>query len=105
MLALRGNRAIRGGAFLTVASIALVLLRQEIHCEVNAVELTPWHFEISRRLGAASHRNGVECVEQRSDWQLEANLDASAENDALRLHLCDPAIDQPFLHFEIGDAI
>src|SRR5512144_1145410 len=34
-----------------------------------------------------------------------ANIDAGTEAHAFLLHLRDPAIDQPLLHFEVGDAV
>ncbi len=54
----------RGGAFLAIAGVALVLLRQKIHREMDAVELAAGHFEVARLLCTAGHRHGVEFAEQ-----------------------------------------
>ena len=47
-----------------LAGHAPVLLRQEVHGEVNAREIAAGHRQIARRLGAARERDGVMTVEQ-----------------------------------------
>ena len=68
-----------------VAGVALVLLRQEIHGEMDAVELAARHFEVARRLGAAGHHHRVEFLEQRGHRDVDADLDLGAEGDAFGL--------------------
>ena len=90
---------------LAVAGVALVLLRQEIHREMDAVELAARHFEVARQLGAAGQRHRVESAEQRVHRDIDADLDLGAEGDALGLHLRDAAVDQVLFHLEVGDAV
>ena len=45
---------------LVVAGVALVLLRQEIHREMDAGELAAGHLQIARLFGAAGQRHRVE---------------------------------------------
>ena len=78
---------LRRGALLAVAGVALVLLRQEIHREMDAGEVAPRHFEIARRLGAAGHRHRVEFSRAGVDADIDPDLDAGAELDPLGLHL------------------
>ena len=43
-----------------VAGVDLVLLRQELHREVDAVEIAARHRQVARALGAAGEHDGVE---------------------------------------------
>ena len=56
---------LRRGARLVVAGDALVLLGQEFHREMDAVELAARDRRVARLLGAAGQHHGVELVEQR----------------------------------------
>src|SRR5271165_3089769 len=93
------------GAAFAVARAALVLLRQEIHREMDAVEFASRNLEVARRLGAAGYRHRVEFLDQRRHLDADPDLDLGTKGHALGFHLIDTAVDQPFLHFEIGDAV
>ena len=105
VLALCGDGA--GGCRLVfaVAGIALVLLRQEVHREMNAAEIAAEDLQVARLLGAAGQRNRVEFLDQRAERHVSPDLDPGAEFHALGLHLTDTAVDQPLLHFEVGDPV
>src|SRR5690349_18008475 len=105
MLALGGERALGRRARLVVAGHALVLLHQEIHGEVDAVELAARHLQVARRLGAAGQGNGVVALEQRLHRQGRTDLDAGAELHTFSRHLLHAAVDQILLHLEVGDAV
>ena len=72
---------------------------------MNAIELTARHFEVARRLGAAGHRHGIEFIDQGAHCEIDPDLDLGAEGHTLGFHLLDTAVDQPFLHLELGDSI
>jgi hypothetical protein len=100
------------------AGVDLVLLGQELHREMDAVEVTTWHRQIARLLRTPGEQNGIEVGAQigRRDsfvrpvrdraalWKV-TDHHAGAEDDALPLHLLDPAIDVRFLHLEVGNAV
>src|SRR5436190_642636 len=68
-------------------------------------ELAPRYFQIAWQFGAAGQGERVVFGEQRIDADIDADLDGGAEFDTLRAHLLDAAVDQSFLHLEIGDAV
>ena len=41
----------------------------------------------------------------RSAREVDADVDARLEDDALGLHLLEPAVEPPLLHLEVGDAV
>ena len=93
------------GARLVVAGVALVLLGQEVHGEVDAVELAARHFEVARRFGAAGQHQHVVVVEQRWTDTLTPTSTPVRKIDALGLHLPDAPVDEVLLHLEVGDAV
>ena len=73
---------------LVVAGDALVLLRQEIHREMDAGEFAARDRQVARLLGAAGQHHRV--IARRAACrarQVDADLDAGAEGHALGLHL------------------
>ena len=88
-----------------VAGYELVLRGQEVHREVDAVELAAGDGEVAGVGGATGETDGVELVHQVAGVDVDADVDAGAEDDALRLHLLEAAVDEAFLHLELGDAV
>ncbi|ABA48089.1 hypothetical protein BURPS1710b_3715 [Burkholderia pseudomallei 1710b] len=101
-----------------VARVHAVLLRQELHREMDAGELAPRHRQIARRLRAARDHDRVELVLQRLGrnrllrhvadrlgQRIAADEHARAERHAFRFHLAHPAVDQPLLELEIGNPV
>ena len=76
-----------------VAGDAAVLLRQEIHGEMDAVELAAGHRQIARLLGAAGEHDRVVVLQQLVGRQVDADMGAVMEGDAFGLHLLDAAVD------------
>ena len=90
---------------LRLAGDAAVLLRQEVHGEMDAVELAARHGEIAGMLGAAGEQHGVIVALELLDGEIAADMDVAMEGDAFGLHLLDAALDDIFLHLEVGDAV
>ena len=90
---------------LRLAGDAAVLLRQEVHGEMDAVEIAAGHGEIARLLGAAGEQHGVIVALELLDGEIAADVDVAMEGDAFGLHLLDAALDDVFLHLEVGDAV
>ncbi len=65
----------------------------------------PGNVEIARRLGAAGHRHGSEFLDQHIHPDIDADFDLGAKDHTLGFHLFDPAVDQSFVHLEVGDAV
>ena len=86
-----------------------ILLRQEIHRKMDAVEVAPWNGQIAAGFGAARQRHGVILGEQlaRIDRALgsAADMDAVMERHALGLHLRHAAVDDMLFHLEVRDAV
>ena len=61
-----------------VARLALVLLREEVHGEVDAVEVAPGDVEVARVLAAAGEDDGLEVLEEAARVAADADVDAGA---------------------------
>ena len=88
-----------------VAGEELVLRGEEVHREVDAVEVAAGDGEVAGVGGAAGQADGVELVHQVAGVDIDADVDARAEDDAFRLHLLEAAVDEALLHLELGDAV
>ena len=102
MLALGEDRLAGFGLF---ARQAAVLLRQEIHGEMDALELAAGHGQVARLFGAAGQHHRVIVLEQHFGRDVDADMRAVMEYDAFRLHLFDAAVDVMLFHLEIGNAV
>ena len=54
---------------------------------------------------AAAEADGVELGEEAVGREVDADVHAGPEDDALGLHLREPAVEAPLLHLEVGDAV
>ena len=90
MLAAGEDRFAVRGCF---AADAPVLLRQEFHGEMDAVELAAGHRQVARLLGAAGEHDGVVIVEELFGRDIDADMGVVMEHDAFGLHLRDAAVD------------
>ena len=70
-----------------VAVAALVLLRQELHGEVNAFQFASRDHEVARLLRAASQQDGVELSLQILHRHVFSDVRVGDELDAFALHL------------------
>src|SRR5262245_10061605 len=76
-----------------VASHHLVLLGQEVHGEVNALELAAGNGEITRPGGTTGQGDGIELLAQAVGGIIDADVGARAEGDTLGRHLLHAPID------------
>ena len=109
------------GVLQLVAGVGAVLLRQQLHGEVHAVQLAPRYRQVARLLGAAGQQHGVEVLHQlRSRHGFlgqvgdlgagafarhAAHQHAGAEGHALGLHLRHALVDVRLVELEVGDAV
>ena len=90
---------------LRLVADAPVLLRQEVHREMDALELAARDRQIARLLGAAREHDRVVLLDELVDRQRDADMDAVMEGHAFGLHLRDAAVDVHLLHLEVGNAV
>ena len=72
---------------------------------MDAVELAAGDGEVAGVGGATGEADRVELVHQVAGVDVDADVDAGAEDDAFRLHLFEAAVDEALLHLELGDAV
>ena len=88
-----------------LAADAAVLLRQEVHGEMDAVELAAGDRQVARLLGAAGENHGVVVGEELISSEIHADMGVVMEDYAFGLHLRDAAVDVMLLHLEVGNAV
>ena len=95
----------RIGDDIPVAGQPLVLLRQEIHCEMDAVQLAAGHVEVPGLLGAPGKQQGVKLLAQILDRDVVAHVGPGLATDAFFHELPDAAIEVTLLELKIRDAV
>ena len=98
VLAGRGERG-RAGAGDRAVPVVEVL-----HREVHAVELAARHRQVARHARARREHDGVVALEQLGRLDVDADVDAVAELDALLGELAEAPLDDGLLDLEVGDA-
>ena len=89
-----------------VAGHPPVLHGQEVHGEVDALELAALDRQVARLGRAAAEADGVELGRGAPAAVMSTpTLVAGPEDDPLGLHLLEPAVEVPLLHLEVGDAV
>ena len=91
--------------FFRVAFVAAILLRQELHGVVNALELAAGNGQVARMLGAAAEQDGVVVSVSDVDGDVDADVRVGVEDDAFGAHLLDAAIEDVLLKLEVGNAV
>ncbi len=84
---------------------AAVLLGEELHGEMHAIELPPRHGHVTGVLGAARQDHRVEFFLDLLNGDGDADMAVGAKFHALGPHLRHAPVDQVFLHLEVGDAV
>ena len=100
--------AFSGGANLIrdrVARDDFILLRQELHREVNALELAAGDVQVARGFRAAGQHQGVEFLAQILRGDVSAHVRVRLELHALGHHLFEAAVDDALFQFEIRNAV
>ena len=90
---------------LRLAAHAPVLLRQELHGEMDALELAARDRQVAPFLGAAGEHHRVVLGDEFLGRHVHADMGAVVERDAFRFHLRDALVDVVLLHLEVGDAV
>src|ERR1022692_1727442 len=78
---------------------------EELHGEVDAVQLAAGDREIAGLLGAAGEQDGVVAAAQIFDRNVAADVGIGDELDALGAHLLETPVDEVLFHLEIRDAV
>ena len=82
---------------------AAILLRQELHGVVDAFEIASGDGQVAWLLGADGDDDGVEIGEEFRRFDIDSDVYAGAEGNALGFHLLYAAFDVVLLHLEIGN--
>jgi hypothetical protein len=88
-----------------VTFAALVLQRQVVHREVDALELAARDRQVAADRHAAGEHDGVERPGQLLGVGRHADVGAGLEDDPFPLHQAQAAIQDRLLHLELGDAV
>ena len=88
-----------------VAFATVILLRQELHREVNAFKLTSGDIEIARVFGATSQQNRIVVACERFHRHIAANMGIGKKRHAFSAHLIHAAIDYVLLKLEVRNAV
>ena len=102
VLSLRGDSSFRGNG---VPFALAILLRQVVHCEVDAVEIASRNGQVARPAGAAGEHDRVEVAAQRGDRHVDADVDAGPEDHPFHLHQRQAPIEVMLLQLELRDAV
>ena len=74
---------------IVVARIALVVLRQELHGEVDTLQLAAWDFQVPRRFCPTGQHDRLKVLLQVFDRNIGAYVRVGDERDAFGFHLLD----------------
>ena len=72
---------------------------------MHAAQIAALDGKVARMLGAAGEQHCVVVALELACRDVVADMDVAVEGHALGLHLLDAALDEVFLHLEIGDAV
>ena len=86
-------------------SQTLVLLRQELHREMDALQLAAGNFQVARMLRAAASRIASNSLRRSSTGTFTPDMRVGLELHAFGRHLLEAAVDEVLLHLEIRDAV
>ena len=96
--------AVIGGAC-SVALLHPVGRDEVLHRQVDAREVAAGRRQVAAEGRAAGEHDGVVLRPQLLDGDVDADVDAGAEDRALGAHLLQPAVQDRLLHLELGDAV
>ena len=78
---------------------------EELHREVDALEVPALHRQVARFGGAAAEHHGVEFLDELRGGEVLSDLRAGDEFDALCGHQVDAALHDGLVQFHVGDAV
>jgi hypothetical protein len=88
-----------------VTGHAPVLLWQEVHGEMHAIEFSPWHFQVARLFRPAGQCHGIEVFQQLADRRGDTDVCIGVKGDTFRSHLLHAPVDDVLFHLEIRNAV
>ena len=100
--------ALAGGANLIrnrVAGDHFILLRQELHGEIDALELAAGNVEVAWGFRAAGQQQGVKFLAQILRGNAAAHVSARLEADSLGHHLFQAPVEHALFQLEVGNAV
>src|SRR5690606_13341729 len=80
-------------------------LRQELHGEMDALEIPPLHAQIAWMLGSETQQHRVEVLPKVGRREIRTDVNPRLEGHAFFPHLIETTIDDPLLHLELGDSV
>ena len=102
------NHVFPGGCDLAgdiIASVLLVLLRQEVHREMHTLQVAAWDRQVASQGGSAAEQDGVVIVDEFLGRHIATHIGTAAELNPLFLHLPHPPPDLGLLQLEVWNAI
>src|ERR1700719_3228332 len=92
-----------------IAGHPSILKREEVHCEMNAIEVAPGYVEIARMLRPCRENHRIVFREQLARVNAvgagSAYVPVDAELDAFELHLLRSAVDMVLAHLAVRTAV
>src|SRR6266849_11127256 len=89
----------------SVALATSILLRQEIHGEVDSLELAAGNFQIARPFCPAGEQQRIELTAKIVNSHILSNVGVSDKPHPLGLHLTHTPVDEVLLHLEVGYSV
>ena len=78
-------------------------VRQELHGEMDTLELAAWNLHVTRHGGADGNHHCVVAGTQVIPGDVLADFHAGAEHGAFGFHLLDSAVDEALVEFEVSE--
>ena len=88
-----------------VSGVSPVLLREELHREVDPLEVPPGDGQVACRGRPGGQDDRVEGSAQVRRGDVHPRVDALLEDHPLGPHLVESPVDDPLLELEVGDAV
>ena len=95
----------RVGVICGFAAQPSILLRQEIHGEMDAFQLAAGNGQVARLLSAAGEHDRIMVFKEFCSRQIRADMGVVMEHHAFRLHLRDASVDVILFHLKVGNAV
>ena len=91
--------------FRYVALLHVITWRQILHCLVNALQLSAWHWQIAPlRCTAGQHHCIMRC-HQHINVNVVTNCSINPKFCSLLCHLLNASVNMSLFHFEFGNAV
>src|ERR1700730_981286 len=88
-----------------ITSAARVLLRQELHREINSLEFPSRNFQVTWIFSASGQQDSVELLAQILRGNISAHVGSRLELNAFRRHLLEPPVKNFLFQLEVRNTI